>query len=122
MSLDEWLAHREDRCPVGYHAAQHPSLCSCNIPIAPAELSTSAVDAHWPTFLAALRRAVVDGHVQQKNVRPLIRGVIPPHIIGLCYRRARDRHVLVEVDHERSDDKPGRNAGRMEPRYELRAA
>lgn len=120
MTLTTHLASLSGRCEHGAHLKTQG--CRDCLPVAPTEPSTSVVDEHWPTFLAALHKAAVGGEVQQKNVRPLIRGVIPPNVIGSCYRRARDRRVLVEVDHERSDDHEGRNAGRMEPRYEMRSA
>lgn len=108
MSLEGWLRGQRDRCSLGFHLSHHPHLCAC------VELGD------WSIFLAALREAVGrDGLVHQKHVRPRIRGRIRPNDIGSCYRKARTIGLLVEEDHERSNDREGRNAGRMEPVYRL---
>lgn len=102
------------RCSEGFDiATQHPDLCAC-----PAGTQTS----EWALFKVALASAARDGRVHQADVRPLIRGRIQHKHIGTLYRRARSEGLLVEVDHERSDDVSGRNAGRLEPVYELRSA
>lgn len=80
-------------------------------------------DAEWSIFLAALRKAVrADSTVHQCDVRPHIRGRIEPKHIGILWRRAKSERLVVEVGHERSNDTAGRNAGRMEPYYEMRNA
>ena len=106
-----WLATFADRCERGFHlTAHHPSLCDCQ-------------DAdEWAVFTAALVSAAKDGRVHQADVRPHIRGRIEPKHIGTLYRRARAEGLIREVDHERSDDVAGKNAGRLEPVYELRGA
>lgn len=77
----------------------------------------------WATFKAALIKARrVDGTVHQCDVRPHIRGVIEPKHVGQMWRRARSEGLVAELGHERSNDTAGRNAGRMEPYYELRSA
>ena len=76
----------------------------------------------WSVFLAALRSAAVDGIVHQDNVRPLIRGRIEPKRIGRCYARAKREGLLVPVGIDESHDYAGKNAGRPEPRYQLREA
>jgi hypothetical protein len=78
--------------------------------------------SEWAIFRAALREAATNGVVHQAAVRPLVRGRIKPERIGGLYRRARAEGLLIEVGHERSDDHVGKNAGRMEPRYELAGA
>lgn len=80
-----------------------------------------AVD-EWATFTAALRQASVGGVVHQSAVRPIIRGRIEPKHIGRCYSRAKREGLLVEIGHDESNDQIGKNAGRLEPRYELRSA
>jgi hypothetical protein len=104
------------RCPSGYDLrTQHgPAAYQC---------SCDAADDEWSVFVAAVRSSArADGSVHQCDVRPLIRGRIEPKHIGQMWKRARRERLLVEVGHERSDDEPGKNAGRMEPYYELRAA
>lgn len=86
------------------------------------ECSPTAPTDEYAIFKAAVMSAAVNGVVHQAAVRPIIRGRIEPNRIGGCYRRARAEGLLVEIDHERSDDHIGKNAGRMEPRYELRSA
>lgn len=86
------------------------------------ERKTFRPSTEWGIFTRALHDAAVDGIVHQSEVRPLVRGRIKPHRIGGLYRRARHEGLLVEVGHERSDDHEGKNAGRMEPKYELRGA
>ncbi|WP_436699922.1 hypothetical protein [Nocardioides sp. BYT-33-1] len=87
------------------------------------EVNLPPSDAEWSTFTAALRLARrADGTVHQCDVRPHIRGRIEPKRIGQLWRRARSERLVVEVGHERSNDIEGRNAGRMEPYYELRSA
>lgn len=106
MSLDTYLASRTDRCACGYHESQ-----GCHCP-----------GSEWEIFLTAIRTAELGGLVHQSDVRPLIRGRINPNSIGACYRRARTECLLVEVDHERSDDVLGRNSHRLEPVYRLAGA
>ena len=80
-------------------------------------------DAEWSIFTAALRLARrADNTVHQCDVRPHIRGRIEPKHIGILWRRAKSEGLVVEVGHERSNDTAGRNAGRMEPYYEITAA
>lgn len=109
MSLDAYLATRSDRCRGCGH---HPATQGCTCP-----------GGDWTIFTAALRSAVrSDGTVHACDVRPIVRGRIAPKHIGQQWKKARDLSLLVEVGHERSDDEKGRNKGRMEPYYELRAA
>jgi hypothetical protein len=106
-----WLATFEDRCARGFHlTAQHPALCDCQD------------GDEWAVFTAALFAAARDGRVHQRVVRPHIRGRIEPNHVGILYRRALSEGLLREVDHERSDDVDGKNAGRLEPVYALRGA
>lgn len=114
MTLDAYLKALPGRCDgCGYHPATQGHGDDC-APVRPTE--------EWPTFVAALRSAAVHGVVHQSAVRPLIRGRIEPKHIGILYRRAKAEELLVEIGHERSDDAPGRNSGRMEPTYRLTAA
>jgi hypothetical protein len=109
VTTDLGLANLAGRCAHGF-APEQSSLHECD-----------AFD-EWATFRSALTAAARDGKVHQADVRPLIRGRIEPKHIGTLYRRARTEGLLVEVAHERSDDLEGKNAGRLEPVYELRAA
>lgn len=96
------------------------SCPECTLAAVP-ELEPTADE--WTTFTRALRSVVrADRTVHQCDVRPLIRGRIEPKHIGNFWRRARAEALVVEVGHERSNDTEGRNAGRMEPYYEWRAA
>lgn len=106
------LATKPDRCQHGWHPTQATIAdCACH------------TADEWHTFTAALRQATRDdGTVHACDVRPLVRDVMEPKHIGLAWRRARREGLVVEVGHERSDDERGRNAGRMEPYYELRTA
>ena len=105
------LCNTPGRCAFGFAIVeQHPALCQC----------TDADE--WAVFTAALVSAAKDGRVHQADVRPHIRGRIEPKHIGTLYRRARAEGLIREVDHERSDDIAGKNAGRLEPVYELRGA
>lgn len=109
--LVEWLGRFSDRCADGFSLEhQHPSLCRCQD------------GDEWSVFTTALTTAARDGRVHQADVRPIIRGRIEPKHIGTLYRRARAEGLLREVEHERSDDVAGKNAGRLEPVYELRSA
>jgi hypothetical protein len=76
-TLDAWLLSRPDRCDAcGFAPATQGHGAGCSIAAALAPIApTSAVDAHWPTFMAALREAAVDGIVHQANVRPLIQQI-----------------------------------------------
>ena len=109
-ALRDHLSTFEDRCAHGFHTVQHPSLCRC-----------TETD-EWTLFLAAVRAAVRDGRVHQRDVRPLVRGRIEPKHIGLSYRRAVREGLLAPLAPERSDDEAGKNAGRWEPVYEWRGA
>lgn len=115
-TLDAYLAGFSDRCSdCGAHEATQPHRDDCRL--------GTAETSEWAIFRAALRKAARDdGSVHQADVRPLIRGRIEPKHIGTLYRRARTEGLLREIDHERSDDLAGRNAGRLEPVYELRSA
>lgn len=81
-------------------------------------------DAEWELFVAAVRRVAAehDGVVDWTHVRPLLRGRIEHKHIGLLVRQAKSRGLLVEVDHRRSEDWVGKNAGRIEPRYRIGSA
>ena len=106
MGLVEWLASYPDRCAHGYHrTAQMCPDCSQG--------------DEWVIFLAALGTATRSGQVHQADVRPLIRGRIEPKHVGTLYRRAKAEGLLREAGHERSDDVVGKNAGRLEPFYEV---
>jgi len=107
LGLDRLL----NRCTQGFAPVHHPTFCNC------ADLGEYVV------FVSALKAATrADGTVHQADMRPLIRGRIEPKHVGTLYRRAKSDGLIREVDHERSDDRPGKNAGRLEPVYELRAA
>lgn len=110
MPLAEYLATLPGRCSHGYAEVQHPTLCDCD----------EHVD-EWATFrraFTAIARAN-DGVIRQSEMRKRIRGHIdPPHIGGL-YTRAKAEHLIHVDGYERSDDRPGKNAGRLEPRYRL---
>ena len=106
-SLAEFIASRPDRCEYGYSPNQHPGCCNCD-------------DAEWQVFLRAVRAAAQDdGTVHQRDVRPRLRGSLDPKAIGRQWARARRERVVSEIGHERSDDRHGKNAGRMEPVYRL---
>lgn len=108
------LANAPGRCDFGFHIeTQHPGLCACRD------------GSEWALFVKALKAAVDmadDGLLHQRFVRPLIRGRITPKHIGQCWKKARDEQLVVEAGHERSNDREGRNAGRMEPYYRLEIA
>lgn len=108
MSLDAYLAAREDRCAHGYATKQHPALCDCP------ERPTSD---EWAIFLAALRTATRDGEIHQGNVRPLIRGRVAPKLIGSFYRKAKAQDLIEQVRKEQSDDTAGRNTHHDSPVY-----
>lgn len=114
MSLQEWLAGFDDRCPSGYSIThQHPTLC----PDCPGD--------EWGIFTEALRTAArsdMRGQVHQRAVRPLVRGRIEPKHVGLNYRRAIREGLLREISREQSNDEAGRNTNKWEPIYELRAS
>jgi hypothetical protein len=113
MGLVEWLGRFPDRCSAGFSLEhQHPSLCKCE---------EAGLD-EWSIFRTALRTATRSGIVHQADVRPLIRGRIAPKHVGTLYRRAKAEGMIREAGHERSDDLVGRNAGRLEPFYEVVAA
>lgn len=79
-------------------------------------------DDVWALFVAALHQAARGGVVRQNDVRPLIRGRINPKTIGRLYSRAKREGLLVEAGFDESRDHEGKNAGRLEPKYELRDA
>lgn len=110
---------RDGRCAAGFDlTTQHGDNGLCKCP----ESATVTAGTDWHTFVTALKQAVRDdGTVHACDVRPLVRGRIAPKHIASCYRSARQSGLLVEAGHERSNDERGRNAGRMEPYYELRA-
>lgn len=86
----------------------------------PTQPQTVGTSDEWALFVAAVREAArPGGAVHQCDVRPLIRGRVQPKHIGLLYRRAVTEGLLVRLGYEESDDLQGKNAGRMEPVYEL---
>lgn len=126
MSLQTWLANREDRCPAGFHAIQHPSLCHCQdvTPIAPR--------SEWAIFVQAVKAVAAenDGIVYQSDrpdgrlgVRRRIRGRIEPKHIGQLWRRARTEGLVSDTgEREPSNDTAGRNADKLDRIYSLRSA
>lgn len=103
------------RCVHGFAPEQHNTFCAC----------TTGPASEWSVFTTAIRAAAAssaDGLVHQRDVRPRVRGRIEPKHIGRCYTRAIQEGLLVRAGHEESDDVAGKNAGRLEPRYELRTA
>lgn len=102
-----------DRCEHGFHSSQR-ALHDCT-PVAP-------TSGDWPTFVAALKRAVRDdGTVHQTDMRPLIQSV-PHKQRGLLYRRARTLGLIEEVGLEPSTDAAGRNSDKLQRVYKLRSA
>lgn len=112
--VQERMADRADRCDEGFHlATQHPGLCVCG----------AGGTSEWQIFYDALRRARRDdGTIHASDVRRVLGTRIAPRKVGTLYRRARNDGLIVEAGHERSDDHKGKNAGRLEPYYEMRAA
>jgi hypothetical protein len=107
-ALDAYLKAQPGRCPgCGYHLERQSCQCATS---------------EWAIFTAALRQVAVDGIVHQSAMRRLIRGRIEPKHVGQMWRRARREGLVTEAGHERSDDELGKNAGRMEPYYELAGA
>lgn len=99
MSLQEWLAAREDRCALGFAEIQHPRFCTC----------THFQSDEWTQFVAALRKAArADGLIHQGDVRPLIQKIPHKHR-GLLYRKARTEGLIEVVGKEPSTDTAGRN-------------
>jgi hypothetical protein len=98
------------RCIYGYAGIQHPTLCSCN----------HEVD-EWALFRRALTHVARehDGLIRQTHMRAKIRGAIEHKHIGTFYARAAREGLIHRDGHETSDDRAGKNAGRLEPRYRL---
>lgn len=115
MNLDA-LALLPGRCQHGFAPQHTDHRCG-------ASAEPSGVDAAYPVFVAALRRAVrEDQTIHATDVRrELAAQQIPPRTLSSCWRRAKSRGLLDEVGIERSDDHKGRNAGRPEPYYRLAA-
>ena len=113
MSLQEWLAAREDRCPHGFAASQHPRYCSC---------TSKSESAEFAIFVAALHTAAAmhpDGLISQTKVRPLIQRIPPKHR-GLLYRKARAAGLIEEVGKEPSTDEAGGNTDKDQKVWKLR--
>lgn len=111
------LAKLPGRCPHGRHLSTMP--CGDCAPTAPADEKAAA----YQEFKRILREAVRDdGTLHACDMRPRTRDRFEPRLLSSCWRKARADRLLVEVGHERSDDERGKNAGRMEPYYELRVA
>lgn len=104
------LEHMLGRCSHGYAPVQHPTLCDCG----------HEVD-EWEMFRRALIEVARahDGVIRQSHMRAKIRGHIQSKHIGGFYTRAKNEDLIHVDGHERSDDRPGKNAGRLEPRYRL---
>lgn len=135
--LDDVLSQLSGRCTHGYHPAQRHSCTQTPSPAHVAAVadrlvtgrpwaSTNRPEAsagegsEWSLFVSVLRQSVrADGTVHQTDTRHLIRRRIPAKHVGLLWKRARREGLVVEAGHERSDDEHGKNAGRMEPFYEL---
>jgi hypothetical protein len=119
-NFDEYVRSLPGRCQgCGFHIATQG--CACAGGRLKFEQQANAGD-EWGIFVAALREAVRDGEVHQRDMRPLIRGRIEPKHIGLFYRRAKRDGLLIEVRREQSNDEQGGNTNKWEPIYELRAA
>lgn len=123
--LDDVLAATPGRCTHGYHPAQghsctYPSPPAAAWSTSPRASASAGEGSEWPLFVTILRRSVrADGTVHQTDTRHLLRGRIAPKHTGLLWKRARREGLVIEAGHERSDDEHGKNAGRMEPYYEL---
>ncbi len=112
MTLQDWLAAREDRCTHGYAREQHPDFCAC---------STGGA-SEWATFKAALRTAArPDGTIHQTDVRPLIQRIPHKHR-GTLYRKARTVGLIELVGKEPSTDAAGRNTDKDQKVYRLAGA
>lgn len=109
-TVREYLATLPGRCDQGFAPVQHPQLCSCGH--APDE---------WTIFRRALTTVARehDGVIHQSDVRPVIRGHIEHKHIGGFYTRAKAEGLIHQDGHDTSDDRAGKNAGRLEPRYRL---
>lgn len=106
--LLEYLTALPGRCPGGFAAIQHPDLCQCDY-----ELD------EWATFrraFTAVARAN-DGVIHQAHMRERIRGHVDSKHIGGFYTKAKAEGLIHHDGYDTSDDKPGKNAGRLEPRY-----
>lgn len=108
--LDDYLRARSDRCSGCLYDPEHQG-CRCE-------------SGEWATFVTALRKVASThaGRVEWTYVRPLIRDHIQHKHVGQLTQRAKREGLLVEVDITRSKDERGKNAGRLEPVYELRRA
>lgn len=112
MSATLGLETRAGRCPCGFALPEQASLHSCN----------ADKDADYERFRSLLNETVrADGTIHACDMRPRTAGAFEPRRLSSLWKRARNERVLVEAGTERSNDEAGKNAGRWEPYYELRA-
>lgn len=110
------LEHLAGRCANGFdiatqHDASNPHACPCDV-------------GEWPTFLAAIRKAVrPDGTVSNNDLRPHLQ-VIPHKHRGLLYRKATSAGVLelIRDRREPSTDTRGKNTDKDAKFYAVRSA
>lgn len=114
MSGGEQTAEKAAVEKCRYMAAAYPLLDAEDI---------SDKSEAYSFFRRMLTKAVrEDGTLHACDMRPLTHGRIEPRLLSSCWSKARRERLLVEAGTERSNDEAGKNAGRWEPYYELRAA
>ena len=74
-----------------------------------------SVDHEWELFKAALAEAVNEfGTISPNRLRPLVRGKVAPRRIGAFTHRALSQGLVEYTGtYETSDDKEGRNGGKV---------
>lgn len=112
MTLDQFLATREDRCVHGFAPSQHPALCHC---------AAKSTDAEFAIFVSALHVAAglsSDGLVHQTDMRPLIQRIPHKHR-GTAYRKAVAAGLIEVAGKEPSTDAAGKNLDKDQRLYRL---
>lgn len=115
MTLQEWLAAREDRCAAGFHAVQHPNPCHCGGLIEGKRLAARGMSAasnarpsDRAAVDAAIRRLAAEGKPFSANQARAIHHVRGP-VVGAAFQAAAKAGLIVKVGFEPSTD-PGTHA------------
>lgn len=97
MSLQEWLAAREDRCEHGYHSTQGCTACGVRAGVRGQAIAAAGSPVERAKVEAALRQLAATGQPFTANEARALHGVIGP-VVGGTFGALKAAGVIKHYD------------------------